>query len=131
MWVDRMVNKILVVDDDPDVIYSIKAGIEGLYPNYEITTVNNGAECLKFLETNRIPDLILLDVMMPEMSGWKTCIKIREKFSKDQIPIIFITARKDQTAKTAGGFLGEEYIEKPFEIPYLKEKIDKVLKKTR
>ena len=131
MWVDRMVNKILVVDDDPDIIYSIKAGIERLYPNYEITTVNNGDECLKFLETNRIPDLILLDVMMPEMSGWETCIKIREKFSKEQIPIIFITARKDQTAKTAGGFLGEEYIEKPFEIPYLKEKIDKVLKKTR
>lgn len=126
-----MVNKIMIVDDDPDVIYTIKQGIEELDSNYKIISVNNGKECLEFLENNQIPDLILLDIMMPEMNGWETFQKIRNNISSEQLPIIFLTARIDQMAKDAGDFLGEGYIEKPFEIPYLKERIDKVLKKIK
>ena len=124
-----MVNKIMVVDDDPGVIYTIKHGLESLGSNFEIITIDNGKKCLEFLESNLIPDLIILDIMMPKMSGWETFQKIREKLSAEQLPIIFLTARKDQIAKNAGGFLGEDFIEKPFKLPDLKQKIDKILNK--
>jgi two-component system response regulator VicR len=124
-----MVKKIMVVDDDPGVIYTVKNGIELLDSDYEIITVNSGKKCLKMLENNEIPDLILLDIMMPEMTGWQTYNEIRKMLSVEQLPIVFLTARKDKIAKNAGSFLAEDYIEKPFKIPELKARIDKILKK--
>jgi CheY-like chemotaxis protein len=124
-----MVNKIMVVDDDPGVIYTIKNGLESLGADYEIITAENGKKCLELLSNNQIPDLIILDILMPVMSGWETFQKIRDKTSGRELPIIFLTARKDQIAKNAGNFLGEDFIEKPFKLPELKEKIDKILKK--
>jgi two-component system response regulator VicR len=127
MEVKGMVKKIMVVDDDPGVIYTIKHGIENLDSNYEIITVNSGKKCLELLENNSIPDLILLDIMMPDISGWETYNKIREKIPSEKLPIVFLTARTDRIAKDAGGFLAEDYIEKPFRVPELKERIDKIL----
>jgi DNA-binding response OmpR family regulator len=117
----------MIVDDDPSINYTIKQGIEGLNSNYEIITIDSGKKCLELLEDNQIPDLIILDIMMPELSGWETFQKIREKLSSDELPIIFLTARKDQVAEKAGGFLGEDYIEKPVKIEELLERIEKVL----
>ena len=65
---------------------------------------------------------------MPDMSGWKTFDKIKENEAWRGIPIVFLTARTDRVAKNAGGFLGEDYIEKPFEITDLKLRIDRILK---
>ena len=124
-----MTNKIMVVDDDPGVIYTIKNGLESLGADYEIITAENGKKCLELLANNQIPDLIILDILMPIMSGWETFQKIREKKSGEELPIIFLTARKDQIAKDAGGFLGEDFIEKPFKLPDLKQKIEKILNK--
>ncbi|KYK22945.1 chemotaxis protein CheY [Thermoplasmatales archaeon SG8-52-4] len=126
-----MVNKIMIVDDDPSINYTIKKGIEGLDSNYKIITVESGKKCLDFLEKNQIPDLIILDIMMPELSGWETFQKIREKLTSDKLPIIFLTARKDQVAEKAGGFLGEDYIEKPIKIEELLERIERVLDRTQ
>jgi CheY-like chemotaxis protein len=124
-----MANKIMVVDDDPGVIYTIKNGLESLGADYEIITAENGMKCLELLANKEVPDLIILDILMPVMSGWETFQKIREKLSGEELPIIFLTARKDQIAKDAGGFLAEDFIEKPFKLPDLKEKIDKILNK--
>ena len=124
-----MANKIMVVDDDPGVVYTIKNGLESLGADYEIITAENGKKCLELLANNQVPDLIILDILMPVMSGWETFQKIREKKSGEELPIIFLTARKDQIAKNAGGFLAEDFIEKPFKLPDLKLKIDKILKK--
>ena len=121
-----MVKKIFVVDDNPDVIFSVKSGLEALSEDYEIQGANSGEKCLEMLETNT-PDLILLDIMMPGMSGWKTFDKIKENESWKEIPIVFLTARTDRVAKNAGGFLGEDYVEKPFEINDLKVRIEKHL----
>ncbi len=123
-----MVKKVLVVDDNPDVIFSVKNGLENYDKNYIIKGVESGKKCLEFLE-NEIPDLILMDIMMPEMSGWKTFDKIKENVSWKDIPIVFLTARTDRVAKNAGGFLGEDYIEKPFEIKDLVQRINKILNK--
>jgi CheY-like chemotaxis protein len=127
--VKGMANKIMVVDDDPGIIYTIKNGLESLNSDYEIITAENGKECLDLLEKNQIPDLIILDIMMPVMGGWETFKEIREKLPSEKLPIIFMTARKDHIAKKAGGFLAEDYIEKPFKLPDLKQKIDKILNK--
>ena len=122
-----MVKKVLVVDDNPDVIFTVKSGLESLDNKFKIQGVNSGRKCLEFLK-NEKPDLILMDIMMPEMSGWKTFDKIKENTNWKDIPIIFLTARTDRVAKNAGGFLGEDYIEKPFEIKDLIGRINKVLK---
>jgi CheY-like chemotaxis protein len=121
-----MVKKIMIVDDDPSIRYTLKNGFE-LYEEYNVTTVESGFKCLDMLHNNQIPDIILLDVMMPGMSGWETFNKIKANSAWKDIPIIFLTARTDTVAKQAGGFLAEDYIEKPAKIPDIKERIDKVL----
>jgi len=122
-----MKKTIMIVDDNPDVIMSVKHGIEYLYAGYEVISVESGQQCLDFLKDNKHPDLILLDIMMPEMTGWETFDKIKESNSWEKIPIVFLTARTDRIAENAGRFLGEDYIEKPFEVADLKKRIDKVL----
>ena len=124
-----MVKKILTVDDEPDVMYTVKYGLEGLDSNFEVTMVTTGKKCFEILENNERPDIILLDIMMPDMSGWEILKKIKEHPTWKSIPVIFLTARTDRVAKNAGGFLAEDYIEKPFKIPELKHRIDKVLEK--
>jgi CheY-like chemotaxis protein len=124
-----MTKKIMVVDDDPGVIYTIVQGLGGLGSNYEISIAENGKKCLELLEKDHIPDLIILDILMPEMTGWETYQKIRETLTGEELPIIFLTSRTDQVARKAGGFLGEDYIEKPFKIPELKQKIENILSK--
>ena len=114
--------KIIVVDDEPDVIRSIK---EGLRNDFEIIGADSGKQLFKTLESST-PDLILLDIMMPEMSGWETFDKLKGNASWGKIPVVFLTARTDRVAKNAGGFLGDDYIEKPFEIAELKRRIDEI-----
>jgi len=126
-----MVKKIMIVDDDPGVIYTVKHGIENLDKNYKIKPVESGRKCLDILESGELPDLLLLDIMMPGMSGWETYNQIREKISAEKLPIVFLTARTDKIAKNAGGFLGQDYIEKPFRVTDLKERIDKILHKIK
>jgi len=70
-----------------------------------------------------------LDIMMPEMSGWETFDKIKGNQNWGNIPVIFLTARTDNIAKKAGGFLGDDYIEKPFKIDELIKRIEQILKK--
>ena len=120
-----MVKKIMIVDDNPDIILSIKNGLEVVAGDYEIIGVESGEKCLELLETET-PDLILLDIMMPEMSGWETFDKLKGNASWGKIPVVFLTARTDKVAKNAGGFLGDDYIEKPFEIAELKRRIDEI-----
>ena len=97
---------------------------------YEVIPARNGVECFELLKNNEIPDLILLDIMMPEMSGWQVFDKLKENPAWKDIPIVFLTARTDEMAENAGSFLGDDYIEKPVDAKELKKRIDKVLKKT-
>ncbi|MDG6218678.1 MAG: response regulator [Candidatus Thermoplasmatota archaeon] len=122
-----MVKKILVVDDNPDIIFSVKNGLETVTDEFSIIGVESGEKCLEILETEH-PDLILLDIMMPGMSGWKTFDKIKENESWKQIPVVFLTARTDRVAKNAGFFLGEDYVEKPFDVKDLRNRIEHILK---
>jgi len=123
--------KIMLVDDEEYQIVSVKTALEESYGDeYNVIPARSGTECFELLKNNELPDLILLDVMMPEMSGWEVFDKLRDNPSWKEIPVVFLTARTDETAENAGEFLGDDYIEKPVEIEELKNRIDKVLEKT-
>ena len=119
---------ILVVDDNPDVISSLKIGLENSMEEYRVLGAENGQKCLELLKETNKPDIILLDIMMPDMSGWEVFDRIKKDPSLNLIPVIFLTARTDRVAKNAGSFLGDDYIEKPFEINDLKRRIEIILK---
>ena len=124
-----MKKKIMIVDDEKGVIFTVKVGLDDLNAGYDIIGVNSGEECFHTLKRGEIPDLILLDIMMPEMDGWDVFDKLKDSSSWRDIPVVFLTARVDDVAKNAGKFLAVDYIEKPFEIGDLKRRIDKVLEK--
>ena len=124
--------KIILVDDEKDQIFCIKTGFEQEYPNeYEIIGVVSGKKCFELLEKNVKPDLILLDIIMPEMDGCEIFDKIKANHSWRKIPIIFLTARSDGLAKSAGSMIADDYIEKPVDIQDLKIRIDNVLKRVK
>jgi len=119
--------KIMFVDDEEDQVFGIKTALEDKYGDeYEVIPARNGAECFELLKNNELPDIILLDIMMPEMSGWTVFDTLKENPSWKDIPVVFLTARTDENA---GRFLGEDYIEKPVKTEDLKNRIDKVLEK--
>ena len=122
--------KILLVDDEQDQIFGIKTALEETYKGeFEIIPAETGQKCISLLNEGAAPDLILLDIMMPEMSGWEVYDKIRDNPQWRHIPIVFLTARTDRIAENAGEFLGDDYIEKPVEIDQLKKRINSVLEK--
>lgn len=119
-----MKKTVMVVDDSPDILFSVKNGLEEADEGIKVFTVKSGEECLQTLANkNMLPDAILLDIMMPGISGWETYDKLKENDKWADIPIVFLTARADNVAKNAGNFLGEDYIEKPFEIDDLKKRL--------
>ena len=128
---EKMVKNIMVVDDNPDLVYSVKYGLEDIDPEYKVTSAENGKKLFEILYSNSNFDVILIDIMMPDMSGWEVFDKLKEDDNWNKIPVIFITARNDKISKNAGFFLGDDFIEKPFEIIDLKNRIDKVLEKNK
>jgi len=107
-----MSNRILVVDDTPANIQLLAATLKG--KGYQISVATNGKQALEVVERVR-PDLILLDVMMPEMDGFETCRRLKESDATKEIPVIFLTALAE-TADIVKGFeLGAvDYVAKPF-----------------
>ncbi|MEF8849151.1 MAG: response regulator, partial [Candidatus Thermoplasmatota archaeon] len=120
---------IMVVDDNVDVTYTVKKGLESLDDKYTVLVAKSGEQCLQLLKDNNIPDAILLDIMMPGISGWETFDRIKASEKWKNIPILFLTARTDDVAERAGGFLADDYIEKPFQIEDLKKRLNQMIKK--
>jgi len=127
--VSYMVKTVIIVDDESSIRYTVKQGLETLDQEFNVICVENGAECLKLLKDNLVPDIILLDIMMPEMNGWEIQKRLKDNMEWKSIPIIFLTATSDDTSKMIGSMLVEDYIGKPFEIKDLKVRIDKILRK--
>ena len=119
---------IILVDDNPDVLYSVNEGLKSLTKEYEMIGVQSGKECLELLK-KQTPDLILLDIMMPEMDGWDVCAKIKSNKKTENIPIVFLTAKTDPISRGIGRMASADYIEKPFNIKDLKKRIDEVINK--
>ena len=118
--------KILVVDDEDLLVKGIRFNLQN--EGYEVITGSNGLEALQLCQSAS-PDLIVLDVMMPEMDGLTACSKIRE-FSN--IPIIMLTAKTDDMDKLIGFDHGvDDYLTKPFNILELKARIRALLRRAK
>ncbi|HLO50412.1 MAG TPA: response regulator, partial [Kamptonema sp.] len=105
--------KILIVDDEPVNIQVLINNLSVL--KYEVTQATNGFEALEIIENGFRPDLILLDVMMPRMSGYEVCQILREKFPAIELPIVMLTAKNQVTDLVEGFNSGaNDYLSKPF-----------------
>ena len=122
-----MVKTILVVDDFQDIIISVKCVLEDATKEYQVIGVDSGEKCLQVLQGDHLPDLILLDIMMPGMSGWDVAARIKENDRWSAVPIIFLTALGDEMSAGLGLLASEDYIVKPFDIVKLKECVKRIL----
>lgn len=111
---------ILIVDDSGMNLRAAKSVLEG---GYHVAACNSGHMALKYLE-GHVPDLILLDVKMPDMDGFETLRAIRQKEKAKNVPVIFLTADNEREDEVEGLRLGAvDYIYKPFEAAILKSRI--------
>jgi len=122
-----MVKTILVVDDYNDIVVSVKQVLEGPSGQYRVIGVDSGEKCLQVLQGDQLPDLILLDIMMPGMSGWDVAARIKQNDRWRDVPIVFLTAKGDDMSMGIGHLASVDYIVKPFDIFKLKESIDRIL----
>lgn len=116
-------NKILIIDDDRELLNMLRCYFE--MKSYDVVTAENGAEALERLRTH--PDIILLDVNMPQIDGLTLCRMIRDKIS---CPILFLTARAEEDDRVNGLLSGgDDYILKPFSLKELEARITAHLKR--
>ena len=114
--------KLLIIDDDEQLVeamclYLTKAG-------YEVSTASNGRDGLQTMYLDR-PDLIVLDIMMPEMDGWEVCGRVRDV---SNVPVIMLTARGQEADRVKGLKIGaDDYVIKPFSLKELDARIQAVL----
>ena len=124
----RKMKKIMIVDDDQNILHTLKQSLEFMDTDFKVTCAINGVQCLNLLKNNEIPDLILLDIMMPEMDGWETFKNLQENPLWKDIPVFFLTARDDSVVNNAGNILAADFIQKPYDIEDLKLRINKIFK---
>jgi two-component system, OmpR family, alkaline phosphatase synthesis response regulator PhoP len=126
-----MMKKILVVDDEPDIVEMIKVALESA--SYRVITAFNGNECLEKAKKER-PDAIVLDIMMPEKDGFATCKELKGDPQTQEIPVLILTAvgehfANSRYAKSMGLELeAEDYIDKPVNPPALLDRLAKLVK---
>lgn len=107
--------RILIVDDAPEIIGILKSILK---PHYALQVATNGRLALQVAASNMPPDLILLDVLMPDMDGYEVCRLLKSNQCTSWIPVIFVTARSDANDEALGFSLGaEDYIIKPVSAP--------------
>ncbi|WP_407357245.1 response regulator transcription factor [Methanolobus sp. WCC5] len=106
-----MCPKVMVVDDEPDTIDLVKLILES--ENIDVVGAKSGFECLEFIDRER-PDAVLLDIMMPDMNGWETFHKIKEK--QPLLPVAMLTVKSQEFDKMLGLHVlkADDYITKPF-----------------
>ncbi|WKW47073.1 response regulator transcription factor [Myroides sp. JBRI-B21084] len=121
--------KILLVDDDADILEIVGFNLEA--ENYQVYTAKNGKEALKIAKTE-VPNLVILDVMMPEMDGIETCENMRKIPELNNTIITFLTARGEDYSQVAGFDVGaDDYITKPIKPKLLVTKVKALLRRVK
>jgi DNA-binding response OmpR family regulator len=122
-------SEIFVVDDDRDVAQSIELALRRR--GFRVTLAHSGVEALKLLRRYQ-PDLILLDVLMPGMSGIEVCRRLRADENTSELPIIFLTARGQERDRIEGLRAGaDDYLSKPFSLEELILRVNAVLRRSK
>jgi len=118
--------KVLLVDDEPDILEFLSYNL--MKEGYEVSTAENGLESIKIAKIVK-PDLILMDVMMPEMDGIEACAEIKKIDSLKKTIIVFLTARTEEFSQLAAYDSGaDDYITKPVKPKVLMSKIKALLR---
>lgn len=123
---DGQVIKVVCIEDDPKTIDLVKLILKK--EGYEVTGVGNGREGLAVIESVK-PDVVLLDLMMPDMDGWEVFQSMRANESMKHIPVIVLTAKAQSIDKVLGLHIAKvnDYITKPFSPSELIQSVRKVL----
>lgn len=117
---------VLVVDDNPENIYILA---ESLEREYKILYATSGSKALDIATSNNQPDIVLLDIMMPEMDGYEVCSRLKANAETWDIPVIFISALDQEIDETRGLNLGAvDFITKPFSLPVVKARLKAALR---
>ena len=121
--------KILIVDDEQDILEFLSYNLKK--EGFLVSTATNGLEGIKLAKKN-IPDLIILDVMMPEVSGIEACEEIRSISSLDNTLILFLTARSEEYSELAGFSAGaDDYVTKPIKPRLLLSRVNALLRRSK
>ncbi|MDY6940203.1 MAG: response regulator transcription factor [Cyanobacteriota bacterium] len=119
--------QLLLVDDDPNLILLVRDYLE--FRGYEVLTASNGLQALDILKEGKVPDMIICDVMMPEMDGYAFVEKIREDSQTSWIPVLFLSAKGQSKDRIKGLGVGADvYMIKPFEPEELVAQVEAALK---
>jgi two-component system, OmpR family, response regulator len=119
--------RLLVVDDEPNIVELLSASLR--FAGFEVATAMNGSDAVKAVERYR-PDLVLLDVMLPDVDGFVVLRRLRS--TRDHLPVLFLTARDANDDKVTGLTLGgDDYVTKPFSLEEVIARIRAVLRRTR
>ncbi|AFZ43553.1 two component transcriptional regulator, LuxR family [Halothece sp. PCC 7418] len=127
--VDNETKKLLLVDDDPNLILLVQDYLE--FQGYQVTTADNGRDALEILE-HEVPDLIICDIMMPEMDGYELVKQVRQDSRISWIPVLFLSAKGQTTDRVKGLNTGADvYLVKPFEPEELVAQVESSLKQAQ
>jgi two-component system alkaline phosphatase synthesis response regulator PhoP len=120
--------RILVVDDEPSILETIKFHLE--ISDYDVLSAVDGMEALKLARTEN-PDLILLDLMLPKMDGYKVCKMLKMDRRFKTIPIVMLTAKAGSVDEVEGYQSGADaYVKKPFDLEALGAVVEEMLEKS-
>lgn len=112
----------MIVDDNKDLLYTIGEALKEKDRELKTVTATSGKECLEKLEEED-PDVIILDIMMPDMNGWELSMKLKGHAKANGTPIIYLTGIDDPNCKRLGLTFGVDYLIKPFNADQLHEAI--------
>ena len=119
--------RLLVVEDDPAILRGLADNLA--FESYDVVTATDGETAYRLIH-ERKPDLVLLDLMLPNLSGYELCRKVRSEGV--EIPIVMLTARGEESDRVLGLDLGaDDYITKPFSVRELLARVRAVLRRTR
>jgi DNA-binding response OmpR family regulator len=120
-------HRLLLIEDDPDVAEMLLMYFQAL--EYDVLHADNGKEGIELART-KFPNLILLDVMLPDMDGYEICFKLRKMSLTKYIPTLFLTQKDERASKVKGLELGaDDYITKPFDIDELRLRVDGAIRR--
>jgi two-component system OmpR family response regulator len=118
--------RILVVDDEPNIADLLSAALT--FEGYDVSVAGTGNEALDLARTFR-PNLVMLDVMLPDLDGNEVCRRLRAQ--GDTVPIVFLTARDTTEDKVAGLGMGDDYVTKPFSVEELMARVGAILRRAK
>jgi two-component system phosphate regulon response regulator PhoB len=126
---ERIAERILVVDDEPDIAALVAYHLAR--SGYRVSTAANGTDALKAVTDER-PTLVVLDLMLPDLSGYEIIEQIRRDPSTSEVPVLMLTARREEADRIRGLTLGaDDYLTKPFSPQELVLRVGAILRRTR